>query len=221
MHKHLAALAAALILSGCSTATASAPVTTTTGATHAVSGTASPTTTVPPTPLTTTTTTSATPTVTPTATPSTRPSGTGDAANSATSTLLRAPVGRCSESAGVVSPPASIESVCWFGQSPESLSGTTIVIGHSTYSTSTAGYLERWVPARHAGEIVRFEGKTYRVYGAPVSAKKGALPAWVFSTTGERVIAVVTCDQSSPHTLGADGVHHTADNLVLRLVPVG
>lgn len=129
---------------------------------------------------------------------------------------LRAPVGPCQVSGDVVMPPDDVEAVCSHGAALWA-PGTTRVVGHSTRSDQTAGYLERWIPAQKPGSVVRFAGREWLVDGAPISAPKGSLPTWVFSAGGSKAVAVISCDQSGPRT--PDG-KHTLRNLVLRLVPV-
>ena len=122
---------------------------------------------------------------------------------------ISAAVFDCPTKNGVVEPPPMVEDVCWWtGSRPlGSTEGVSIVVGHSTRSTTSTGALER-TRELPLGSRVTLAGQAWTVAQIEVDVDKHGLPDWVTYATGPRMLGLITCDLSNH-----------ASNVLVRLMP--
>ncbi|GMA21419.1 class F sortase [Arsenicicoccus piscis] len=203
--------AATAAATGTEASTASASTSSSTSATSPTTAPAgTPATTAPTTKATTKTPATKAATNTPATTATTPVRDDGSRTISIPVLHVSAPVTTCAAQNGTVTPPSDIMTTCrWTGSNDfAAQQGSTVVLGHATYSDSSAGALE-YVRELHRGDRVSVAGQTWQVDLVSPGVNKHSLPGWVSATTGPRYLVLLTCDTSE----------HSQNDLV-RLVPV-
>ncbi|HRA05947.1 MAG TPA: hypothetical protein PKV13_04935 [Propionicimonas sp.] len=122
----------------------------------------------------------------------------------AVSLTIKSPVGKCRKKKKVIIAPSDRDQFCTYRLS---------LIGHAYPAPKASGYLQRVAGSLSKGEVVRYQGKLYKVAWKK-SIKKKKLPNAYFAKKGTTRY-LVTCDTKSGYR-----AHHSLANLVVKFVRV-